>query len=254
LLTTGVELIHGRAELHERTTGPIDMVVNERAAATFWLATDVSGRRASLDDIGHVEIAGVIRDGGDQPKAFLLGPDEEIRSAHVLVRTSAPAAAMVAPVREVFGRITHGRVFTRVTTLRQASLGGLQRLTRMALVVAVVVLSLAAVGLYGSVSFLTSRRTREIAIRTALGAPRLAVVRMVARDGVRVVALGSLGGLLLSGVAFRFMSGMLFARWSLEPLTIAGVVIVLSLAAAAACYLPGRRAMRVEPMAVLRSE
>ena len=88
----------------------------------------------------------------------------------------------------------------------------------------------------------------------AVGAPAPAVLRLVAREGVLVVAMGSLIGLALIGVAFRFMSGMIFAEWTLDRYTIAGVLAVFSLATLGACYLPGRRAMRLDPMRVLRSE
>ena len=124
----------------------------------------------------------------------------------------------------------------------------------MALISAALVLSLATVGLYGSISFVTSPRTREIAIRMAVGAPAAAVLRLVAREGLLVVSMGSLLGLALVGVAFRFMSGMIFATWTLEPITIAGVLAVFSLATLGACYLPGRRAMRLDPMSVLRAD
>jgi putative ABC transport system permease protein len=87
----------------------------------------------------------------------------------------------------------------------------------------------------------------------AVGAPTPAVLRLVAREGVLVVSIGSAMGLALIGIAFRFVSGMIFATWTLEPVTIAGVVCVFSLAALSACYLPGRRATRLDPMSVLRS-
>ena len=93
----------------------------------------------------------------------------------------------------------------------------LQRLTGMALVVAGLVLALADVGLYGAVAFITSQRTREIAIRVAIGAPRAAVLRMLLGRG-DVVRSAALAGLALTGVAFRFMSGMIFASWTLDPL------------------------------------
>jgi ABC-type antimicrobial peptide transport system permease subunit len=124
----------------------------------------------------------------------------------------------------------------------------------MALAVAALVLTLATVGLYGSIAFVTSQRTREIAIRMAIGAPRPAVLRLVAREGVLVVGIGSILGLMLVGVAFQFMSGMFFAEWKLEPVTILGVLAVFSAATLGASYLPARRAMRLDPMSVLRSD
>jgi ABC-type antimicrobial peptide transport system permease subunit len=130
----------------------------------------------------------------------------------------------------------------------------LQRLTGMALVVAMLALSLAVVGLYGSVAFITAQRTREIAIRIAVGAPRSTVLRMLVWEGGYVVASGCAAGLALTAVAFRFMSGMIFAHWTLDPWTIAGVLGVFTAATLAACYVPGRRATRIDPIQVLRTQ
>ena len=130
----------------------------------------------------------------------------------------------------------------------------LQRLTGLALVVAALVLSLAGVGLYGSVAFITLQRTREIAIRMAIGAPRAAVLRMLLWEGTFVVLVGCTAGLALTGVAFQFMSGMIFARWTLDPFAVAGVLATFAAATLGACYVPGRRALRIEPMRVLKGE
>jgi ABC-type antimicrobial peptide transport system permease subunit len=100
----------------------------------------------------------------------------------------------------------------------------------------------------------TTMRTREIAIRMALGAPRPAVLRLLAREGLFVVALGSLLGLTAAAIAFRFMSGMIFARWTIDPLTVAGVLAAFAFTTLGACYVPGRRAMRIDPMRVLRAD
>ena len=160
----------------------------------------------------------------------------------------------VEPLRAPLLGLSGDRAFMRVSTFRESAVGSLQRITRLALIVAALVLSLASVGLYGSISFMTSQRTREVAIRQALGAPRQAVLRLLARDAVLVVAGGSVLGLALTAVAFRFMSGMIFARWTLDPITVAGVLLAFAVTTAGACYLPGRRAMRIDPMNVLRSD
>ncbi len=88
----------------------------------------------------------------------------------------------------------------------------------------------------------------------AVGPPGPVVLRLVAREGLLVVSMGPILGLSLIAIAFRFMSGMIFATWNLDPLTIAVVLATFSLATLGACYLPGRRAMRLDPMQVLRAE
>ncbi len=251
--TLGVAVVAG-AEIVPGARAVEAVAVNERAARRFWGTTAVVGRRLALDGAPAVEVGAVVRDQEDSPRVYRTLTDGNLASAQILIRTARPSADVVGDVRAVLQRVAADRAFTRVSTFREAGLGMLQRLTRLAVIVAILVLALATVGLYGSVSFAMSQRTREIAIRVAIGAPRRAVLALLAREGVLVVAAGSAAGLVLTGVAFQFMSGMIFARWTLEPVTIAGVLGVLSLATLTACYVPGRRALRVEPSQALRGD
>jgi hypothetical protein len=253
--TSGLAILAGRGDVTDLPTSPVESaVVNERAARQFWGTTDVLGRRFSLGESRPLEVAGVVQDDGMEPRVFRELRDGELTAATALVRTSQPSRTIVGPLRSVLSSLAPDRAFVRVATLRETSLGPLERITRMALAVAALVLTLATVGLYGSIAFVTSQRTREIAIRMAIGAPRPAVLRLVAREGVLVVGIGSILGLMLVGVAFQFMSGMFFAEWKLEPVTILGVLAVFSAATLGASYLPARRAMRLDPMSVLRSD
>jgi putative ABC transport system permease protein len=195
-----------------------------------------------------------VRDDGSDARVFRRLADGAVTNANILVRTSRPAVTIVEPLRALVLRLSGDRAFTRVSTFRESGVGTLTRLTGLALIVAALVLSLAAIGLYGSISFMTSQRTREVAIRLALGSPRRAVLRLLARDGVLVVAGGSVLGLALTAIAFQFMSGMIFARWTLDPITVTGVLAAFSVTTLGATYLPGRRAVRIDPMQVLRSE
>ena len=253
--TSGITVVAGRGDVATPTaTAPETVVVNERTARQLWGGTGVLGRRFSLGSGPSLEVAGVVRDDEREPRVFRALRDEDMTAADLLIRTSQPSERIVTRLRPVLSNLSRDQAFVRVTTLRELSTGPLARITRMALVIAALVLSLATVGLYGSISFVTSQRTREIAIRMAVGAPAPAVLRLVAREGLLVVSMGSLLGLALIGIAFRFMSGMIFATWTLEPVTIAGVLAVFSLATVGACYLPGRRAMRLDPMSVLRAD
>lgn len=253
--TAGISLIAGHDAAADAPAGPVEMaVVNERAARQFWRTADVLGKRFVLGDAPVVQIAGVVRDDGTEARVFRRLDDGVLAQANILVRTAHDSEATVEPLRTLLLRLSGDRAFTRASTLREAQLGGLQRLTTLALVVAALVLSLATVGLYGSISFINSQRTREIAIRMALGAPRQAVLRLLAREGVRVVAGGSALGLAMTAIAFQFMSGMIFARWKVDPLTVVGVLATFAATTLLACYLPGRRALRIHPMGVLRSD
>lgn len=258
--TAGSIVLSGQTGLqpaarNEGATGAAEpAVVNERAANQFWGSAGVVGRRFALGDTALLEVVGVVRDDGVEPRVFRALQDGDLTLANITIRSARPAERMVEPVRSLLTSLARDRGSVRVTTLREATSGSLARITRLAVVVAGIVLALATVGLYGSISFVTSQRTREIAIRMAVGAPGHAVLGLVAREGLLVVAMGSVLGLSLMAIAFRFMSGMIFASWNLEPLTVAGVLATFSLATLGACYLPGRRAMRLDPMRVLRAD
>lgn len=255
ITASGFTLVAGRGDLGIPTGGtPEKTLVNERAARRFWGGVEVLGRRFSLGGAGAFEVVGVVRDDGLESRVFRALVEADLTAANVLIRTSRPSTEALQPLRTALSNLTPDRPIVGLTTLREASTGPLTRITRMALVIAGLVLALATVGLYGAITFVTSQRTREIAIRMAVGAPAPAVLRLVAREGVLVVSIGSLLGLALIGVAFRFMSGMIFASWTLEPITVAAVLGVFAAATLAACYLPGRRAMRLDPMSVLRSD
>ena len=147
-----------------------------------------------------LEVSGVVRDDGSDARVFRRLADGAVTNANILVRTSRPAVTIVEPLRALVLRLSGDRAFTRVSTFRESAVGTLTRMTSLALIVATLVLSLAAIGLYGSISFVTSQRTREVAIRLALGSPRRAVLRLLARDGVLVVAGGSVLGLALTAI------------------------------------------------------
>jgi putative ABC transport system permease protein len=189
-----------------------------------------------------------------EARVFRAVRDEDLEEVTILVRTLGRSDAIVEPLRSTLSRLTREPRILSASTLFEASTGPLARLTGLAVGVAALVLALATVGLYGAVSFVAAQRTREIAIRLAVGASAPAVLRLVAREGVLVCAVGCAAGLALIAIAFRFMTGMIFASWTLEPFTIVGVLAVFSAATLAACYMPARRATRMDPMAVLRTE
>jgi putative ABC transport system permease protein len=119
-------------------------------------------------------------------------------------------------------------------------------------VFAIVSLALAAVGLYGVVAFSVSQRRGELGLRMALGADPYQVLRLVLREGMTPVAIGIALGLAGAAALARVMRSLLFGVDPLDPLTFAAVALTLSIVALAACYLPARRAMTVDPAATLR--
>jgi putative ABC transport system permease protein len=115
-------------------------------------------------------------------------------------------------------------------------------------------LLLAAIGLYGVTAYTVSRRTREIGIRIALGAERTDVIRMVLRQGLSLVAFGSVAGLLLAAGAGQLLRSLLFGMPVVDPLTFGGTVVLFAIVGLVACYIPARRATRVDAMEALRYE
>jgi ABC-type antimicrobial peptide transport system permease subunit len=121
-------------------------------------------------------------------------------------------------------------------------------------VFAALALALSCVGIYGVVSYLVGRRTHEIGIRIALGAQRRDVLRLVLGEGVKMALIGVAVGVAAAFGLTRLMANMLFGVSATDPLTFGSVPILLTLVALAACYIPARRAMRVDPMIALRYE
>jgi ABC-type antimicrobial peptide transport system permease subunit len=123
----------------------------------------------------------------------------------------------------------------------------------MVLLFALTALLLAGVGIYGTISFLVSERTHEIGIRLALGANRRKILGMVLRQGLELAIVGAAMGVVGALIVSHLMAGLLYGVAPTDPLTFLGVTLVLTAVALAACYIPARRAMRVDPAFALRS-
>jgi ABC-type antimicrobial peptide transport system permease subunit len=121
-------------------------------------------------------------------------------------------------------------------------------------VFAALALALSSIGIFGVISYVVSQRTHEIGIRMALGAQRSDVLRLMLGDGMKMTLIGVAIGVVAALLVTRLMQNMLFGVSAADPLTFAAVAVILSGVALLACYLPTRRAMRVDPMVALRYE
>ena len=174
-----------------------------------------------------------------------------------VVRTAGDPLAALAQVRAEFRSINSVMPLASTTTLESLLDDSLrERRFHLALLgaFAVVALLLAALGVYGVMSHATSERTHEIGVRMALGAVAMDVLRMVMRQGATLAIAGAIGGLIGAAAVTRLLRGMLYGVTPLDPLAYVAAGALLLAAAALACYVPARRASRLDPVRALRVE
>ena len=273
----GIPLLNGRYFTPEDRAGsqPV-VVISEGTAKKYWPAGDAIGKRLYIygtpDMATVVGIVGNVS--GSQfvtattpevyvpylqiPNAMLEDKrDTPARSLALAVRTStdpqAMAAALVAQVHSLDSQLAVGKIRT-MTQVVGSSVAGPEFNTFLFGLFAVLALFLAAIGIYGVLACTTVQRTHEIGIRMALGAQRPEVFRLILGRGARLAVLG-LGIGVLSAVGLtRLMASLLFGVGAMDPLTFVVVATVLVGVAMLACYIPARRAMKVDPMVALRYE
>jgi len=243
------------------------VVVNEAMARQYWPGDDPLGARLQVnwaDPTAHPEIVGVVGDvrtsaldAEIHPMIYYVEAQAPTGELTLVVRHSGDAAALVSAVRGAVRDLDRDVPLTDVASMAT-------RLTRsmadrrypMLLLsgFALLAVLLAAVGLYGLLSYVVSRRSQEIGVRMALGAGRRAVLRMVLGDGVRLtfvgIAIGAAGGVL----AARALGRLLYGIGPTDPVTFVAVAVLLVAVALLASYVPAARATRVDPVVALRTE
>jgi putative ABC transport system permease protein len=269
-VSMGIPLLHGRLFTDADASSANQVaIISETAARQIFPGEDPLGKHIQLggrhDDRPWATIIGVVGDvhqyGLDSPvtpQAYLLYSHSPFNYATVLmVRSNIGSAALTRAIEEqiwaidkntvVFNPawmtdiVSHSLVPRRFTMFLLAGFGGLALL-------------LAAIGIYGVMSYLVAQRTSEIGIRMALGAQAHDTLRLVSSDAMLRAGLGLLAGLVISLGLTRVLSSQLFAVSPLDPLTFGAVLLLLTIVALSACYLPARRAARVDPMIALRHE
>ena len=260
----GIPLIRGRefTEADQQNQADV-MVINEAMARKFWPGAEPIGQRMiTMDEQRSREIIGIVGD----IKSFGLdteAPPEMYTPygawwyMNVVVRSTVSPASLLASVRDQVATLDKGVAVYNVTTMDDLMSRSVapRRLNLFLLgTFAAVALALAVVGIYGVLAFGVSRRQHEIGIRMALGALPWQILNLIIWQGMRLVIIGTLIGSIAAIALTRFMSALLFGINSTDPFTFACVALLLAIVALAACYIPARRAMRVDPMVALRYE
>jgi predicted permease len=224
------------------------------------------GRAEIVGVVGHVKQWGLVSDDTESLRAELYVPYMQLPDAAmqlswngtaVMVRYDQNATTIGYSIRSAIGGISNEHVMSSTQTMEQIISDSLasQRFSMTVLgSFALLALLLASVGIYGVVSYLVGQRTQEIGVRVALGAHRSDVLRMILGNGMKMTLAGVVIGLAAAFGLTHLMASLLFGVSATDPVTFGVVTVLLVLVALAACYLPARRATRVDPMVALRYE
>jgi putative ABC transport system permease protein len=205
--------------------------------------------------VGDVHHAGL--DTAPEPTVYWPHPELVMSRMTILVRTSNDPLALLSAIRNQLQQLDPELPMASVATMDQLLADSLSRSRFTMLLLgmfAVIALVLAAVGVYGLIAYSVTQRTQELGIRMALGAQRRDVFGLVLAEGTRLTLLGIAIGVLAALVLSRLLVALLFGVSATDPLTFAGVAGLLVVVALLACYIPARRATRVDPMVALRYE
>jgi putative ABC transport system permease protein len=266
--TMQIPVLKGRAFTDQDKVGTQPVVmVNETLARKYWPGQEAIGKRirfdAPLDRAPWMEVVGVIQDVKHEltievtPEFYLPLAQDGWRSMVLVARTTVDPASLAGSIREDVWAIDKDQPVFDVRTMQEvrAISVGLQKFNSVMIgVFAVVALLLATVGIYGVMAFAVTQRTQEIGIRMALGARAPDVLKLVVVNGMRLALLGLAIGLVASWGLTRFISTLLYGVKPTDPLTFSVVSLCLLAAAFLACYLPARRATKVDPLVALRYE
>jgi predicted permease len=264
--TMGIPLVHGRdfgAQDHEKS--PPVAIVNETAARRFWPNQPAVGKRVRYGSGGpDVEVIGVARDSkyitlGEEPTPYLYSPLSQNyhSSATLQARASGDPSQLLGAVQREIRALDKDLPVFGVKTMSQHLQGALMapRLAAGLLgVFGAVAMLLAAVGIYGVVSYFVAGRTREFGLRMALGARPSNVARLALRGGMTPVWIGMAIGLGASLAATRLLASFLYGVSASDPITYAAAAVLLGAVALLASFIPARRATKVDPMVALRCE
>jgi predicted permease len=263
----GIPVLSGRGfDDRDSDTSPKVVMINQAAARKYFANEDPVGQRfgSSLETAGQLEVVGIVRDvkydsvrDAAPPTMFVPYTQTRVGNAVFEVRTRSAPAAITGAVREAVRQIDQNLPVMDVSTqLEQVEMRFQQErfFAQAYTTFGIVALLLAALGLFGVMSYNVARRTNEIGIRMALGAQRADVLRLVMRESMILVIVGVLAGLALALFASRFVATLLYGVPPTDLLALAVAILVMLAVSAVAGYIPARRASRVDPMVALHYE
>lgn len=263
--TMGIPLMKGRG-LREAddADGPPVVVINEAFASWQWPGEDPIGKHLAVGGGVSSQIVGVVADvrhfsHDREPRPEIYAPyyQDPWPFMALLVRAEGDPRKLIGPIRQQVLAVDSEQPVYAVNTMDQVLAESLQTrrfLAELVILFAAVAILLALVGIYGVISYTVNQRVQEIGIRMALGAQQGEVLRYVLARGFSLVLGGAVVGLLLAVAVGRSISSLLYGVGPADPPVFAGVTLLLFVAAAAATYIPARRASRVDPLVALRQE
>ena len=268
--TMGIPLMQGREfGEQDRANSPAMVIISETMARRFWPGEEAIGKRVtpgSPTNPDHwCQVIGVVKDVRQfhlnaEPKPQMYFTYEQagfFAPRHLVVSTEGEPLALAAAVRRTVWEIDKDQPVSNISTMEDVLSESItqQRFSMLLLAIfASVAVILAAVGIYGVMSYSVAQRTREIGIRMALGARPLDVFKMVTREGLRLTLIGTVMGVAAAAALSRFLVSLLFEVSATDPFTFVLVVALLGVVTLLACYLPARRATKVDPLVGLRYE
>jgi predicted permease len=263
--TMQIPFVSGRAfDQNDTTSSRLVAIVNEAMARQYWPKRSAIGGRVKVGG-QTLEVIGIAkdikyRDIAEARRPFLYLPfSQQYRSRMTLhVETSGDPASMAAPVLAEIRRLDSGQPVQEVQTLQhffeEGALFGNRLIMQLVTVIGLLGLLLAIAGQYGVVSYSVSRQTREIGIRMAVGAGAGDVGRMVLRQGMLLTLAGLLIGGGLAALASSAVATLLVGVSALDPVVYVLIGLLLCAVSLLACYVPARRASRIDPLQALRQE
>jgi putative ABC transport system permease protein len=268
--TMGIPIVRGRDFTDQDKGDSKDVVViSEKTAQHFWPGQDPIGKRlkpgSSTSNTPWREVIGIVKD--VRQNDFIASPKmqmyltyrqlKSVAANALVVRTSVEPMSLAAPVRNAIWSVDKDQTVADIDTMDHivAEAVARQRFSMLLLgLFAALALLLAAIGIYGVMSYSVAQRTREIGIRIALGARRIDVLQMTVKQGLKLVGAGMVLGLLAAILLTRVMASLLFGISATDPITFIGISVVLLAVAILASYVPALRATKVDPIVALRAQ